>query len=548
MVIFSDNDIDDLLTKAVMHHQTGRLKDAERAYKIILEIEPKNASAWINLGSLQRSLGAKKDAVSSLENAVELAPTHAGAHLNLGNALTDTGALRPAARAYATAAKIAPYAADAYLNWGDAHTRMGDLNGAVSIFQNGLLRVPSDHRLMSNLGNTLLELHDVNAALVHLEAAVKIAPTDTTVRRNLANGLRIAGYTKRSIAILDALISENVSDDKSKCLRAFAHFSNECFIPAWTDYAARMQSPDNLSYRSFPQPKWNGQTLEKKRILVWGEQAVGDELMFGTILPDLVNQAGHVIIETEFRLQPLLERSFPEAEVFCRTNPSAQRLNARDIDFQIAIGDIPLHLRRERAAFSHNLPYLDANRTETLRFARRYDDLAAGQLRVGISWRSGNERGGVMRNLDTSSLIQLLKIPNVWWLSLQYGEIEEDIASLKDAGCKPPHVDTTVDSLKALDPLAAQMSGLDMVVSIANTTVHLAGALGIPTAAMLPSLTDWRWLTKGDSCLWYPSVVLLRQKTSGDWSTVLERVDAEIKSTLCQKGSEKGGPQEIDSF
>ena len=258
--------------------------------------------------------------------------------------------------------------------------------------------------------------------------------------------------------------------------------------------------------------------------MVWGEQAVGDEVMFGTMLSDLQDMGGNIIIETADRLVPLFRRTFSQSKVLARTDPPDPNLFGERIDFQISIGDLGRYLRPKLSSFDKNHPYLlaDSGQTEALNI--RYGSLAKGRKRVGISWRSGIEHAGLARSLDRHSLAKLLLSEDIWWLSLQYGDIDEDLAELEKGGVSLPYVDRDVDPLKSMDDVATQIKCLDLVISIANTTVHLAGALGTKTYALLPHAADWRWRNEGQKCHWYPNVTLLRQTQPGAWSSVIDQL------------------------
>lgn len=516
-------DVDKALADAVAHHQAGRLAEATAGYRAIIAHDPENAAAWINLGAGLRAGGDPKAAAAALERAVQLVPDHAGAHLNLGNALVDLGDMPAATRAFDIAAELTPESADAYLNWGDALARTGDDEAAVAVYEAGLGRAPEDTRLLTNIGNSLLNLHDAKAAIPLLETACRLQPADPTAQRNLANAWRLAGQPARAAAIFDELLDQSPGDAEASCLRAFARFTEGRFAEAWIDYRARWRSAHHEAPRPFHQPTWTGENLAGKTLLVWGEQAVGDELMFATMLAGAMADAGRVIVETEHRLQPLLARAFPDAEVVVRRDPPSPRLLDPDIDFQIAMGDLGALLRPDLAAFQQGRPYLKADPARAQILRDRYGALAGGRPRIGISWRSGVERAGNKRSLDAAALASLIGGADVWWLSLQYGDIAADLACLTAAGVAPPHVDAGLDPLESLDDLAAQIAGLDMVVSVANTTVHMAGALGRPTLALLPHVADWRWRATGESCHWYPTVRLLRQPGASDWAPVVTR-------------------------
>lgn len=522
--------VDARLAAALSDHRAGRLSEAVSAYREILDAQPDNAAAWINIGAAQRAMGNAEDAAASLLTAVELAPDHAGAWLNLGNALIDGGRFDDACRAFATATEHAPDLADAYVNWGEALTRARDAAGAVAVLERGARRCPGHPGILTNLGNALLDAHRAGEALAHLQAAAEAAPNDAKVLRNLGNALRLNGDLEASIDVFDRLSAADPDDADSRCLRAFSLFSLGKFRPAWRDYGARWQSAFHEPRRPFSLPVWRGEDISGRTVLVCGEQAVGDELMFATMLPEMTARCGRLIFETEHRLVPLFRRSLPTVEIVARRDPPARELTARSIDVQVALGDLGRYLRPDRRSFEKFRPYLRVGRGPAAEMRERYRHLAGTRPRVGISWRSGAERAGIARSLDTATLANLLGCQDCWWLSLQYGDPSEDFSRLRAAGVRPPHVDAGVDALKSMDDFATQVAGLDLVVSVANTTVHLAGNLGIPTLALLPHVADWRWRASGEACHWYPSVRLLRQDEAGRWSAVIDRVMAEIRA------------------
>jgi hypothetical protein len=154
----------------------------------------------------------------------------------------------------------------------------------------------------------------------------------------------------------------------------------------------------------------------------------------------------------------------------------------------------------------------------------RYSD---GRRLVGLAWYTKNSKTGRFRSLDLSLLLPLFARPDIRWVSLQYGDpgILENQAAAAGA---PILIDRSVDQLSDLDIFAAQVAAMDMVITIDNSTAHLAGALGVPVWVLLPFAPDWRWLLGRDDCPWYPTMRLFRQTELGNWQSVVER----IKSSL----------------
>jgi ADP-heptose:LPS heptosyltransferase len=133
------------------------------------------------------------------------------------------------------------------------------------------------------------------------------------------------------------------------------------------------------------------------------------------------------------------------------------------------------------------------------------------------------------------------------FVSLQYGDCRADLEAVRrDVGVEILH-DESVDPLKDLDDFAAQTAAMDLVISIDNSTVHMAGALDVPVWAMLPAVPDWRWMLDRSDSPWYPSVRLFRQATAGEWGPVIERVAEELKRGVAGRDRAASARPEFDA-
>ena len=156
---------------------------------------------------------------------------------------------------------------------------------------------------------------------------------------------------------------------------------------------------------------------------------------------------------------------------------------------------------------------------------REYLKNETEDILIGISWKSSsNSDDASWRQLPLADLVNSLKLPRIKLVNLQYGDVSDEINSLQKGHDIDIICVNEIDNKNDLDGLAALISALDLVVSIDNVTVHLAGALGIPTKVLLPYACDWRWGTNSNSNYWYDSVELYRQETTGDWTPVLNKL------------------------
>lgn len=268
-------------------------------------------------------------------------------------------------------------------------------------------------------------------------------------------------------------------------------------------------------------PRWDG--TPGKTIVVYGEQGIGDEIMFSSMLPDLL-KTNKVIFECHPRLLTLFQRSFPEIKCYgTRDQKEVGWHDAEEYDYQISIGSLGKFFRRSTDAFP-GTPYLKAEGQKGAKF------------RVGISWTGGMKEGRV----------RVRSIPLPWWksilsndcdfISLQYTEAEAELKLMDDLGY----------SIKRNESVFAQdyyetaklVQSCDLVISCCTSVIHLAGALGVPCWVMTPNKPAWRYGIKGPM-VWYRSVRLYRQPP-GDrdaWLPVVEKVGFDLSERLQQKAA-----------
>jgi hypothetical protein len=305
------------------------------------------------------------------------------------------------------------------------------------------------------------------------------------------------------------------------------------FKDGWREYSTRWawKGFDHPT-RPFTQPYWQGESLKGKTILVWGEQGIGDELMFANTIPDLLEQADQVLIECDARLIPLYDRSFPGVTSFARNNPPEPALFKATIDYQIPSGEPCRYLRDDLAAFPGHTGYIKVSDNDTSRLREKYKKLGNNTPVIGVSWRSGNQGDGEKRSAGLELWGPTLATPGCFFVNLQYGNVKPFLDTFKKATEIEVYYDDEVDPLENMDLFAAQIAAMDLVISIDNSTVHTAGSLGVPVWTLLAANPDWRWMQDGDTSYWYPSMKLIRQNTLGSWDAVFETAEAALINYL----------------
>jgi len=287
-------------------------------------------------------------------------------------------------------------------------------------------------------------------------------------------------------------------------------------------------------------PAWAGEPLEGRNIFVWAEQGVGDQIMFAGLLPDLLATGAKAIVEADARLLSLLKRSFPEPRFLARgvptTVPEAERPH-----FQVARGSLCRWLRPRLDLFPGHGGYLRADGERVRRLRDRYRAELPGRMLVGVSWRGGSRGPDLLRSIPLERWTPILRLAGFAFVSLQYGEDAPEIEDARGRLGIEVSSDPEIDRMNDLDGLAAQAAAMDLVLSIDNTTAHMAGALGRPVWILLPSEPNWRWRATGQRSHWYPTARLFRQPGRGDWDCVLAAMREALLATRRASPSARPG-------
>jgi len=302
------------------------------------------------------------------------------------------------------------------------------------------------------------------------------------------------------------------------------------FSEGWSLYEHRLRT------ESFNQATpWSRRILNSRpmfsnsrscRVLVWAEQGVGDEVMFGGLLREFRGLCGEMLVQVDRRLVGLFERSLPGVKFFVRGEVVDEGL----YDEQIPIGSLARYLRPSRESFEgRGGAYLRAKAGLGEYFRERMG-VSAGDRVIGLSWRSAAPATGAARSLGLEELVSALGAVGggVRFVNLQYGDVGEELGRVKERLGVEVYSESEVDNREDLEGLAGLIEACDEVVSVGNATAHLAGALGKRTYVLLPYVAGWRWLHEGERCPWYDSVTLLRQEKQGDWAGVLTHMNVAL--------------------
>lgn len=485
-----------LLEAAMAAHRRGDEAAAGAGYREVLAHQPRNPDALHLLGVIVART-ARDEGIALITRALAVNPDSVEAHFNLGNILAGASRMAEA----------------------EPHFRHAYLQGAKTA------------AAANGLGGALLQLGRYGEAEPYLREALARDPAFAPALINMGILLEATGRIDDALQVQGRVLALYPDHDEAHLHRALTLLARGQFRDGWAEYAWRVKSSPTF-YGRFNYPYWRGEPLAGRKILVWTELGPGDECLAATMLPDLIAAGAKVVLLCSPRMAPIFARSFPSIAVIPAGQNPSDRSVTDGIAFQASVGDLGASLRTTFDDFSARRAVLKADDNHTAALRHRYKNAATDNLVVGISWRSKNTPAGDVKSVPLTAWGPVLRTPGVTFVSLQYGDVTAEIAQARREFGVEIIVDPQIDPLANLDHFAAQVAAMDGVISISNTTLHFAGALGRPVSALVPSNHGrlWYWFLERTDSPWYPSARLFRQDLQAGWRPALAAIADGLRS------------------
>jgi Flp pilus assembly protein TadD len=495
------------------YHNLGQYKFAEACYRRALALGSKNAEALHMLGVLAIQSHMFDDAIRLIKSAARKSPDDPNIYVNLGSAYHKANRKSLARESYETALILRPNFAEAHFNLGKLLSELKEWGLAIECFNKSLELSPNDPAAYLGLGNVYKHMGDRDRAEVNYEEAIRLSPQMPEAYGNLAAVYVDRGNHKEAFALATRAIALDPQSAELRLKRAIIALRLGNFEVGWADWEARFKADDERVTK-YPTPPayWSGEELAEKTILVWTEQGLGEEILYGSMIAEIAARARRCIVECSPRMVPVFARAFPKVTVRNYNGPRVCRPSEDAIDLQISIGSAGRFLRLRFEDFPSHKGYLKADMVRTAALRKHYRSVAPNNVVVGISWRSNNARIGRQKGADLVTWTEILKVSGVTFVNLQYGDCGAEITEVKkrlgvDIVCDP-----SVDPLRSIDDFFAQVAAVDLVITTSNTTAHVAGSLNIPTRLLINDQGGglWYWFLGRADSPWYPSIRIFR--------------------------------------
>jgi len=506
----------------------GRVKEAERRYRRALVLRPDFAAAWLNLGSLLREQGRETYAEAALRRAVELRPDMVAGWINLG--LLERERKRPvAAEKYLRKAfAVNPAQVETMVAWCQFRAAERDLAGAWQWLRWALARDP-DHAEAVNMHGILLHAEGRFAEAVGVFERAEMLG-NRAAASNRGNTLLDLGRMDEALKAHELAVTRDPSHPGAVYNLSLTQLRLGNWEQGWPGYEARWRFREvHRTPRVFRQPRWHGEALDGRRVLLHAEQGLGDTIQFCRYATLVAARGGVAILQVQAAAERLMA-SLPSVlagQVEIALLGETDRGFDQSFDLECPLLSLPAVFGTTIETVPWPGPYLAGDPKLALDkhsktpHVRPLQEWAARPLRVGLAW-AGNPRykADRQRSMQVRTLVPLLHVPGVNWVSLQKGPASGQLSGL--AG--EVFIWDGSSSDRDLAETAALLATLDLVVTTDTCIAHLAGAMGKPVWILLATLGDWRWMQQIETTPWYPTARLFRQSEAGDWFGVLERI------------------------
>ncbi len=432
-----------------------------------------------------------------------------------------------------TAIKINDQYIDSYNNLGACLLELEKLDEAKKIFGKAYDIDKKNVSTLINLANVLSLQDNIVEAVEHYNEALSLDPNNQEIISNLAICYCRDSKEKEAKKYYDRAIKINPYDYKLMYAYCTLLLKINNFDQCWELFDSRLlieKNKDKLnSFNLIKNNLFKNLTINQDdKLLVLREQGIGEEVLFSSIYPDIINKFKNLKIEADKRLVPIFNRSFGR-KIFVEDGYYSKKSTVSDFNKIAYAGSLIKFFRKNKDDFDR-VNYLTPRKDVVNKYKEKLST-HKDKLKIGISWKSVVNIYGSLKSISIQDFEPLFKEKRVI-INLQYGDIDSDKKYILNQN-KHLEVLNELDLFNDIEGCMGLLKNLDLFITVSNSTAHFAGALGIPTILICPkkSSTYYYWNTHTGSSIWYKNIKVL-----GIEKTINETVD--LINNILEKNNE----------
>lgn len=501
----------------------GRHNEAKSFLKKATEIDQDNYFAQFNYAKSLVEIGDNDGAIFYNQNAVRIDPKNKQAWVNYGVNLKNLKFYIQSLDCFEKALTIDPNYLEALVSKSDVLILEKKYKEALFTLDKALLINSSniDIELLAviwiNRGVAFLELKKFSEALFSFNQAIHINPNDHEAWSNKGVLLKNLKQNAEAEHCYDRAIKLKPDYAEAYFNKAAERLAIGDFENGWNLYKYRWRKKDFEKYRYSQIKELESiDNLKNKKILIWYEQGMGDSIQFSRYIPKLINLGAIITFEVQKDLVSFFRTQF-DCEI------TEKIATNQHFEYQTPLLNLPDLFKTSLNNIFSNKAYLKVN--EKVIDWKKKLNLKKNKLNIGVSISGNpNHKENHIRSISLENIKSLFQKANFYIIQKELNFI--DMEFLK----KYPEINFMGEKIINFSDTAAIVENMDLIISIDTSLIHLAGAIGKKSFLLLPWVSEWRWLIDRDDSPWYESIKIIRQKSMGDWSYVINKMEDEINN------------------
>ena len=414
---------------------------------------------------------------------------------------------------------------------GLANLKKKEYSLAKTYFLNSIKINPNNSQSYNLLADYYSEVGDFKNAKLNYKKSLLISPNNNQALNNLAAVSFFEGNFKDAESIYNMAFKNNNNDYDSIYYLSQCQLAMCDYVSGWKNFEYRWLANQFKSKKlktNLPKFFINS---DKKNLLVWAEQGIGDQILFLRFLNDLCPHINNLSINIDSRLHTIIERMNLKVKFVNNNN----QIKEHGINSQISLGDLgSLFVKKNSNLTKGNGGYFTSDFEISNNLKKTF--IANTKYICGISWISKNEDIGNKKSISLEILKPILSLNDITFVDIQYSDTKDEREKFyKNHNIKIEKIEN-IDNFNDLNGLASLIDICDFVITVSNTNAHLSGALGKKTYLLLPKGKGrlWYWSSENNKSNWYPSIEILQQNVVGSWKNVLDKLTKTLEDNLIE--------------
>jgi tetratricopeptide (TPR) repeat protein len=514
------------LSSSFAHIQRKEYIEAISHLDKIIATNPNNQECYFNYGLALLGLEKDDDAKVKFDLYLKFNPEDARTYYKVAHAFLENDSYEESLKNFNVALKINPSMIEALNGRGRACHKLRDYDGALKDFNEALNLDFNNAEIYNNKGLVLIRIGRLNEAENAFKKAIDLDPNYADSYNNLGV-LNKNSELDESIRYINEAIKLKPNQSSFKFNLALIYLAHKKFHTGWELYKNRDQL---IRFkRDYPnQANTNEIFNNDEKLLLLSEQGLGDQILFLSMLNELLCKKENIDIVIDNRLVPIFKRTFPDVNFISNQSDFSISSYKQHLLYG-ALGSI---FRSELDDFKWQpQQYLKSDQLLKNMLKDKINKGFNSNLICGISWKSKNEDFGENKSLQLKSLIPILQQKNITFINLQYGETRKEISEIKSEYNVDIKDLDEINNFHNIDGLFSLIDACDLVITTSNATAHMSGAIGKKTFLLVPYLIGkmWYWHEDDTQSIWYPSISIFRQKKLGDWEDPINKISELLK-------------------